>query len=374
MRREKERQVKMIELRHLKKQYDMSTPLVDVNATINKGDIIAVIGPSGTGKSTLLRCINLLETPTSGQIFVDDEEITNPKCDLKRIRHKIGMVFQSFNLYEHLTVVENCMLAQTVLLKRTPKEAYEKSMELLLSVGMDAAALKYPSSLSGGQKQRAAIARTLSTDPEIILFDEPTSALDPLSVNEVEKVIEDFARQGRTMMIVTHSMEFARRISNRVFYLDQGGIYEEGTPQEIFDSPKKILTQKFVHQLHTLKMILQEGSRDIPNEFARIVSFCKEYGIEEKRALNACSLFEEGMNILCRYAYGEERAVSIALDYTKSSDVLQFSFSPHSLSTDPDMKQTVLESIEYKLLTHYTKECRTKPSENGDGVQYIFSL
>ena len=364
----------MIEIKHLKKQYDMSTPLVDVNTTINKGDIIAVIGPSGTGKSTLLRCINLLETPTSGQIFVDGEEITSPKCDLKSVRHKIGMVFQSFNLYEHLTVVENCMLAQTVLLKRTPKEAYDKSMELLRSVGMNAAALKYPSSLSGGQKQRAAIARTLSTDPEIILFDEPTSALDPLSVREVEMVIEDLAQQGRTMMIVTHSMTFARKISNRVFYLDQGGIYEEGSPQEIFEAPKKILTQKFVHQLHTLKMVLQEGYRDIPNEFARIASFCKEYGLEEKRSLNVCNVFEEGMNILCRYAYGEERTTSINLDYNRLSDVLQLSFSPHSLSADPDMKRTVLESIEYKLLIHYAKEYRTELSENGSGVQYIFDL
>ena len=364
----------MIELKHLKKQYDKSTPLVDVNVTINEGDIIAVIGPSGTGKSTLLRCINLLEIPTSGQIFVNGEEITSPKCDLRGIRRKIGMVFQSFNLYEHLTVVENCMLAQTILLKRTPKEAYNKSMELLVSVGMDASAFKYPSDLSGGQKQRAAIARTLATDPEIILFDEPTSALDPLSVREVELVIEDLARQRRTMMIVTHSMEFARRISNRVFYLDQGGIYEEGTPQEIFEAPKKILTQKFVHQLNSLKMNLKEGYRDIPNEFARIVSFCKEYGIEEKRAQNACNLFEEGMNILCRYAYGKERAASIVLDYTKPTDVLQLSFLPHSLSKDSNMKQIVLDSIEYKLLTHYAKEYRTEPSEYGAGVQYIFSL
>ena len=364
----------MIELKHLKKQYDMATPLVDVNVTINEGDIIAVIGPSGTGKSTLLRCINLLEIPTSGQIFVNGEEITSPKCDLRGIRRKIGMVFQSFNLYEHLTVVENCMLAQTILLKRTSEEAYNKSMELLVSVGMDASAFKYPSDLSGGQKQRAAIARTLATDPEIILFDEPTSALDPLSVREVELVIEDLARQGRTMMIVTHSMEFARRISNRVFYLDQGGIYEEGTPQEIFEAPKKILTQKFIHQIHSLKMILKEENRDTPNEFARIVSFCKEYEIANDRIFNVCNIFEESVNILRMYAYGEERAVSVILDYDKASNNLQLSFVPHSLSTAPDLKQTILESIEYKLLMHNAKEYRTEPSENGAGVQYIFSI
>ena len=364
----------MIELKHLKKQYKLSTPLIDVNTTINKGDIIAVIGPSGTGKSTLLRCINLLETPTSGQIFVDGEEITNPKCNLKNIRHKIGMVFQSFNLYEHLTVIENCMLAQTVLLKRTPKEAYNKSMELLLTVGMDAAALQYPSNLSGGQKQRVAIARTLSTDPEIILFDEPTSALDPLSVKEVEKVIENFAHQGHTMMIVTHSMEFARKISNRVFYLDQGGIYEEGTPQEIFEAPKKILTQKFIHQLHSLNIILKEKDYDISNEFAKIISFCKNYKIEEKRIFHTCNIFEESINILCKYAYGKERTVNVILDYNISSDVLKLSFIPYSLSTDHDMKQKILDSIEYKLLMHYAKDYHKEPSESGAGLQYIFSL
>ena len=364
----------MIEIRHLKKKYDMSIPLVDFNATISKGDIIAVIGPSGTGKSTLLRCINLLETPTSGQIFVDGEEITNPKCDLSSIRHKIGMVFQSFNLYEHLTVVENCMLAQTVLLKRTSREAFDKSMELLVSVGLDAAAFKYPSELSGGQKQRAAIARTLATDPEIILFDEPTSALDPLSVREVELVIEDLARQGRTMMIVTHSMEFARRISNRVFYLDQGGIYEEGTPQEIFEAPKKILTKKFIHQLHTLKMVLKQENRDIPNEFARIVSFCKEYGIDEKRAYNVCNTFEEGMNIICRYACDKDWSVSIVLDYDASSDAIQLAFIPYLFSADSDTKQAILDSVEYKLLLHYAKEYRTEPSEDESGVRYIFNI
>lgn len=364
----------MIELRHLKKQYDMSTPLVDVNATINKGDVISIIGPSGTGKSTLLRSINLLEQPTSGQIFVDGEEITDPRCDLSRIRHKLGMVFQSFNLYEHLTVVENCMLAQTVLLKRTQEEAYAKSMELLASVGMDAAALKYPPELSGGQKQRVAIARTLATDPEIILFDEPTSALDPLSVREVEMVIENLALQGRTMMIVTHSMEFARKISNRVFYLDQGGIYEEGTPQEIFEAPKKSRTQRFIHQLHTLEILLTDDIHDIPNEFAKIISFCKGFGLEESRTLNACNVFEEFVNIICRYAYGTEREVDVILDYIKSSDVLQLSFSPHFLLNDSDKLNAIFESIEYKLLMHYAKDYRTEPSENEAGEQYIFSL
>ena len=364
----------MIELRHICKQYESVTPLSDVNVTIHKGDVVAVIGPSGTGKSTLLRCINLLDPPTSGQVFVDGEEITSPTCDLRRIRRKLGMVFQACNLYENLTVVENCILAQTVLLKRTHRQAYDKAMELLTLVGMEASALQYPSELSGGQKQRAAIARTLSTDPEIILFDEPTSALDPLAVREVENVIASLALQERTMMIVTHSMEFARKISNRVFYMDQGGIYEDGTPEEIFETPKKILTQRFIRQLQTFKMLVKEENHDLPNELGKIFSFCKGYDMEEKRILSACHAYEEGMNLLYRYVYGKEKTVNFALEYDAEADRLQLSFVPYSISQQPDMKQTVSESIEYKLLMHYVKEHHVKPSDEGAGKQYVFYL
>ena len=181
----------MIEIEHLKKEYENVTPLEDVNVTINEGDIISVIGPSGTGKSTLLRCINLLETPTSGTIRVDGEEITAPKYDISSIRKKMGMVFQSFNLFGHMTVIENVMIPPMDLLGKSKQEAYDEGMKLLRMVGLAQKALNYPDELSGGQKQRVAIARTLAMDPEIILFDEPTSALDPTMVGEVQAVIHD---------------------------------------------------------------------------------------------------------------------------------------------------------------------------------------
>ena len=227
----------MIRLEHIRKEYPGVVPLEDVSAEIRDGDVISVIGPSGTGKSTLLRCINMLETPTSGSIWLDDTEITAPGCDLSKVRQKMGMVFQSFHLFSHLSVIENLMLAPIDLLGQSRQEAYDKGLELLKTVGLGDKAKSYPDQLSGGQKQRVAIARTLAMGPEIILFDEPTSALDPAMVGEVQAVIRELSRSGKTMMIVTHEMEFARSICNRVFYMDEGGIYEEGPPEQVFQNP-----------------------------------------------------------------------------------------------------------------------------------------
>jgi len=349
------RSTPMIEIQHLKKQYGSSTPLKDVNTVINKGDIIAVIGPSGTGKSTLLRCINLLEKPTDGHILLDGEDITDPKYNINLARTKLGMVFQSFNLYEHLTVVENCMLAQTVILKRSRQEAYDKAMKLLESVGMDSRALQYPAQLSGGQKQRVAIARTLSTDPEIILFDEPTSALDPLTVSEVETVIYDLSKQGRTMMIVTHSMEFAKRISNRVFYMDNGEIYEDGTPEEIFDNPKKELTRKFIMRLSSLEMTVTEENHDLHAEIKKICNFCISKGINPKRTMKLCAIYEECYSMLDRYFYGDERTLYLLLEYTESIDKLTISLTPKSQKVWAEIANDVTQSYEYKLLAEYIK-------------------
>ena len=283
----------MIEIRHLKKAYPDATPLRDVNADIRDGDVIAVIGPSGTGKSTLLRCINLLERPTDGSIRIDGDDILDPGCDVNLIRRKLGMVFQSFNLFGHLTAIENIMKPQIDLLGRSRQEAYDRGIELLGRVGLANTALKYPDELSGGQKQRVAIARALAMDPEIILFDEPTSALDPAMIGEVQAVIRDLARAGKTMMIVTHEMSFARSISNRVFYMDDGGIYEEGTPEQIFTNPRKELTRRFIYKLKVLDIEIEDSSFDFPSVCSRIADYCGKNQISPKTALRTQLVFEE---------------------------------------------------------------------------------
>ena len=237
----------MIEIRNLTKIYRVNPIIKDLSVTINDGEIIAIIGPSGCGKSTLIKCINMLEKPTSGQIFIDGEEITAKGYDLSKVARKAGMVFQSFNLFDHMTSIENIMIPQMDILKISKQEAYEKSVELLKRVNLASKAFSYPDQLSGGQKQRIAIARTLAMDPEIILLDEPTSALDPTMVDEVKAVIRDLTHSGKTMLIVTHDMDFARIISRRLFYMDEGGIYEQGDPQEIFNNPQREKTREFIN-------------------------------------------------------------------------------------------------------------------------------
>ena len=236
----------MIRIEHLKKTFDGVTPLVDVNAEIERGEVISLIGPSGTGKSTLLRCLNLLETPTSGRIFIDGVESTAKNCKAHLLRRKMGMVFQSFNLFHHLTVIENIMAGPVELCGKTRQEAYDRGMELLRKVGLADRALAYPDELSGGQKQRVAIARTLAMEPEILLFDEPTSALDPTMVGEVLAVIRGLAESGLTMIIVTHEMQFAHDVADRILFIDKGVVVENGTPEEVFDHPKEERTRHFL--------------------------------------------------------------------------------------------------------------------------------
>ena len=283
----------MIKIEHLRKEFPQATPLKYVNGEIHKGDVIAVIGPSGTGKSTLLRCINLLEKPTSGQIFIDGEEITAKKCKVHLLRRKMGMVFQSFNLFPHLTVIENVMKGPVELLGKPRQEAYDRGMELLRQVGLADRALRFPDELSGGQKQRVAIARTLAMDPEIILFDEPTSALDPTMVGEVLSVIRRLAKQGLTMMIVTHEMKFARDVSNRVFYMDQGEIYEQGTSEEIFDHPKRENTRRFVRRLKAFEERIDSRDFDFIGINTRMEEFGRSNLMSQRTIIGAQTVFEE---------------------------------------------------------------------------------
>ena len=236
----------MIKVENLSKNFQGMEVLKDVSITINKGDVVCVIGPSGSGKSTFLRCLNMLEKPTSGKIIFDGEDLAAPKANLNLHRQKMGMVFQQFNLFPHMTVLENLTCAP-MMLKKVPKaEAEAKALDLLGRVGLADRANSYPNKLSGGQKQRVAIVRALCMDPDVMLFDEPTSALDPEMVGEVLDVMKTLAKKGLTMVVVTHEMGFAREVSNRVLFLDDGVIAEEGTPDEIFGNPQCERLQSFL--------------------------------------------------------------------------------------------------------------------------------
>ena len=236
----------MIKVENLRKNFQGMEVLKDVSITINKGDVVCVIGPSGSGKSTFLRCLNMLEKPSSGKIIFDGEDLAAPKANLNLHRQKMGMVFQQFNLFPHMTVLENLTCAP-MMLKKVPKEEAEaKALDLLGRVGLADRANSYPNKLSGGQKQRVAIVRALCMDPDVMLFDEPTSALDPEMVGEVLDVMKTLAKKGLTMVVVTHEMGFAREVSNRVLFLDDGVIAEEGTPDQIFGNPQCERLQSFL--------------------------------------------------------------------------------------------------------------------------------
>ena len=273
----------MIRLEHLRKEYEQSCPLKDINVTINKGDVVCIIGPSGTGKSTFLRMINLLEKPTSGKIFFDNVEITAKNYKPENTRKRMAMVFQSYNLFNHLSVIENLVIPQVDLLQRSKQEAYNYAMEKLESVGLKRQYLKYPSAMSGGQKQRVAIARALCMDPEVLLFDEPTSALDPYMVSEVETIMKELAKQGQTMIIVTHDMDLAKNVANRVFYMDQGEIYEDDTPEIIFNHPKRSRTRAFIENLNVLKMSIHNNFDHNINDL-QIENYLKSLIINETNA------------------------------------------------------------------------------------------
>ncbi|MBR5218409.1 MAG: amino acid ABC transporter ATP-binding protein [Clostridia bacterium] len=236
----------MITVKNLRKSFGDIEVLTGIDEHISKGEVVVVIGPSGSGKSTFLRCLNLLETPTDGEIYIGDELINSKKADINKLRQKMGMVFQQFNLFPHLTIMENITLAPVKLKKMTKQEAIKKGEELLKRVGLSEKADAYPAQLSGGQKQRVAIARALAMQPEIMLFDEPTSALDPEMVGEVLDVMKDLAKSGMTMIVVTHEMGFAREVGTRVLFMDQGIIMEQGEPGEIFSNPKNERTQNFL--------------------------------------------------------------------------------------------------------------------------------
>jgi polar amino acid transport system ATP-binding protein len=301
---------------------------------------------------------------------VDDEDITSPKCDINKIRQKMGMVFQSFNLFGHMTVIENIMFSPMELLGESKQEAYEEGMKLLHTVGLEEKALNYPDELSGGQKQRIAIARTLAMNPEIILFDEPTSALDPTMVGEVQSVIRDLSKTGKTLIIVTHEMTFARAISNRVFYMDEGEIYEDGTPDEIFDAPKREKTRRFVRKLKVFEFMVNSHKFDLPGMMGKLQEYSFKNGIAPKLSKRIQLVIEElteqlllprlknpFIYLLVEYSESEESAVVTVkyngnpFDALGKADELPVKVIKGIVS---DEEYTVSEDPEYPNILRFT--------------------
>jgi len=239
----------VINIENLSKNFGNLKVLKNISTTINKGEIISIIGPSGSGKSTFLRCINKLEEPTEGHIYIDDMDLMDKNTDINKIRERVGMVFQHFNLFPHMTVLENLILSPTIVKKETKEEAEKYALYLLQKVGLSDKANSYPNQLSGGQKQRIAIARALAMKPEVILFDEPTSALDPEMIKEVLDVMRNLAKEGMTMLIVTHEMGFARNVGNRILFMDNGEIIEDCSPKDFFENPTNERIKDFLNKV-----------------------------------------------------------------------------------------------------------------------------
>ena len=354
----------LIEIRNLRKEYPDVTPLEDVTVNIEEGEVVSIIGPSGTGKSTLLRCINRLETPTSGSILVDGIDVCAPETDLTAVRRKMGMVFQSFNLFPHRMVAENIMMPQQTLLGRSAEEAYEEALAQLRKVGLENKERKYPEELSGGQKQRVAIARALAMHPKIMLFDEPTSALDPAMVSEVLSVMRDLAGSGLTMLIVTHDMRLAQELSDRVLYMDQGGIYEEGTPDQIFNDPQGGRTRNFIFRVRSWEYELRPATKDFVEMMGSLDAFCRrrnmsrkaanycELAIEELRASRLMPIMEAQPDVSVRitlYAGEEGRDMRLAVDLREleqvakgSTDEISEAILGHVLKPLPEQAPGVL--------------------------------
>lgn len=356
----------MIELQHLQKKYPNSIPLKDVNVTINKGDVIAIIGASGCGKSTLLRCINMLDPPTSGKIIVSGEDITAKGYDLNRLRMKVGMIFQSFNLFSHQSVIENVMQPQMKLLGRSKQEAYDKAYSLLLAMGLSKQQFQFPDQISGGQQQRVAIARALAMDPDILLLDEPTSALDPTMVGEVETVIYELAKRGTTMLLVTHDMNFARNVSNRVFYMDEGGVYEDGTPEQVFGNPQREKTRRFIRRISSLTLNIVDGEFDYPKTISDIENFAARQGLDVRMGHKLQMIFEELCAIYFPKRAGESFCASVVFEYNKENEAVILSIDHNAGEVS---QEEMLSDLSFVIVRRLVSELDQTVVEDESGPQ-----
>ncbi len=342
----------MITVKHLSKKFGDFAVLKDITIEIRKGEVISIIGPSGTGKSTFLRCLNLLDQPSGGSIIIDGIDIMEPKADVPAIRRRMNMVFQSFNLFSHLSVLGNLTIGPIKLLGKARTEADRRCMELLKLVGLAEKAGNYPDELSGGQKQRVAIARCLAMDPEIILFDEPTSALDPTMVSEVLSVIRRLARDGMTMAIVTHEMDFARDVSNRVLYMDEGFIYEEGTPEQIFENPRREKTRAFINRVRSFNYRISSPDYDLYAMNAEIEAFCEKQILSRKTRHNLLLLVEELLQVYNPYL--ERTELELTISHSEKTGNLELVCEGSGESLNPLDKSLLPDELGLTIINNLT--------------------
>ena len=366
----------VIEIHGLKKSFGELEVLRGIDFSVEEGERIVIIGGSGCGKSVFLRCIELLEIPDAGNIFIDGQEITAPNCNIDKIRQSMGMVYQKFNLFQHMTVLENLCIAPMTLLKMSKDDAEKKAMDLLSTVGLAAKVNEYPAVLSGGQQQRIAICRSLMMNPKVILFDEPTSALDPTMVGEVLAVIRMLAKQDLTMLIVTHEMNFAREVATRILFFADGTIYEQGTPAEIFDAPKLPKTVAFIHKLKYFNFEITERAFDLPKMQGGIQTFAEKYGFNARRTnrLQLCceELIYEMLDNACA---GDDVKISLDVTYSEVDGVVEIkltcagkAYNPLDKNFDEIDEDNLGAMILHNLSKNYSHEY-------GDGVNKIgFSL
>ena len=342
----------LITISHLKKSYGTLDVLRDINTDVHRGEVISIIGPSGTGKSTFLRCLNLLEQPTSGSIIIDGEDILAKGYPVNRLRQKMGMVFQSFNLFEHKTVLENVIFAPCQLRHESEETARQEGLALLRKVGLAEKADVYPSSLSGGQKQRVAIARALAMKPDVILFDEPTSALDPTMVGEVLSVIRQLAKEGMTMLIVTHEMKFAHDVSTRIFFMYDGYIHEDGSPEQIFENPVHSATKAFIQRIRKEVFEIEGPDFDFLGMHSTMGAFCQKYGIAEK--LETAERLTDKMldNVMAQY-----RPITVRITHSEQSGITALDFMVEKMTATPltDAQRSALSTACRQIIEEPTK-------------------
>lgn len=353
----------MLEIKDLRIEYPGVVLLDNINATIKKGDVVCIIGPSGSGKSKLIRSINLLERPSGGQIIFCGKDILQPGAFDPQTRIKMGMVFQSYNLFPHMTVIENVMYAPVHKMGLSRKEAYERSVKYLERVGMAERLFSYPDELSGGQMQRAEIARALAMEPELILLDEPTSALDPSMAGEVETVIKGMAKAGATMIIVTHSMKLAKNVANRIFYIDEKSIYEEGTPEEIFNYPKREKTRIFVDRSKTLEIFVKSRQHDFIGSLNDIQNFVRDFGLAKKTIAHIETIFEEVCVNIISAQSDDNIKINMALEYSEDKDHARMTFK---FITDSVDFREIADEISLKLIENAADIVEDGASEDSD--------